>query len=93
MNFLDSFRKLFSKKEPEGTEAGRQKIERTLSAKILKDIKKEKAKKMTIHDFEKEDKEKEMRRLIEKKRKEREAKEIAAKESAKKKLNRLTSNF
>ena len=41
-------------------------------------MEKEKAKKMTIHDFEKEDKEKEMRRLIEKKRKEREAKENSA---------------
>ena len=69
MKFLDSIKKLFSKKRDEGTEEKRLKIERTLNAKILKDMEKEKAKKMTVHDFEKEEKEKEMRRLIEKKRK------------------------
>ena len=93
MKFLDSFKKLFSKKGDEGTEEKRQKIERTLNAKILKDMEKEKAKKMTVHDFEKEEKEKEMRRLIEKKRKERLQKEKAAKGSAKKKLKTLSSNF
>ena len=42
MKFLDFFKKLFSKKEPEGTEEKRQQIERTLNAKILADIEKEK---------------------------------------------------
>ena len=45
MKFIESFRKLFNKKESEGTEEKRQKIERTLNAKILKDMEKEKAKK------------------------------------------------
>ena len=93
MKFLDSFKKLFGKKESEGTEKRREQIERSLDAKIKSDMKKEKAKKMTVHDFEKEEKEKEMRRLIEKKRKERLQKEKAAKGSAKKKLKTLSSNF
>ena len=96
MKFLDSFRKLFSKKESEGTEKRREQIERSLNAKILKDIKKEKAKKkLTIHDFDrfnKEEKEKDARELIAMKR-EQNQKEKFAKESAKKKMNKLTSNF
>ena len=93
MKFLDSFKKLFSKKGDEGTEEKRQKIERTLNAKILKDMEKEKAKKMTVHDFEKEEIEKDARELIAMKRKERLQKEKAAKGSAKKKLKTLSSNF
>ena len=93
MKFLDSFKKLFGKKKEDGTEKRREQIEQSLNAKILKDMEKEKAKKMTVHDFEKEEKEKEMRRLIEKKRKERLQKEKAAKGSAKKKLKTLSSNF
>ena len=96
MKFLDSFRKLFSKKESEGTEEKRQKIERTLNAKILKDMNKEKAKKrLTIEDFDRfnqEEKEKDARELIAIKR-EQKKKEKFAKESAKKKLNTLSSNF
>ena len=92
MNFLESFRKLFRKKESEGTEEKRQQIERSLNAKILKDIKKEKAKKrLTIEDFDRfnqEEKEKDMRELIEKKRKEQKKEDMA------KKRNRtLSSNF
>ena len=96
MKFLDFFKKLFSKKKHEGTEEKRQQIERTLNAKIQKDIKKEKTKKMTIHDFDRfneEEKEKDARELIAMKRKERLLKEKAAKKSAKKKLNTLSSNF
>ena len=100
MKFIESFRKLFNKKESEGTKEKRQKIERTLNAKILKDIKKEKELLRFSTDAEagfidtsEEEKEKEMRRLIEKKRKERLEKEKAAKKSAKKKLNTLSSNF
>ena len=96
MKFLDSFRKLFSKKGSEGTEEKRQKIERTLNAKILKDMNKEKAKKrLTIEDFDRfnqEEKEKDARELIAMKR-EQKKKEKFAKESAKKKLNTLSSNF
>ena len=88
MKFLDSFKKLFSKKGDEGTEEKRQKIERTLNAKILKDMEKEKAKKMTVHDFEKEEKEKEMRRLIEKKRTKQKKEDMA-----KKRNKTLSANF
>ena len=65
MKFLDSFRKLFSKKESEGTDQRRQQIERSLDAKIKADMKKEKAKKrLTIEDFDRfnqEEKEKDAR--------------------------------
>jgi hypothetical protein len=91
MSLLESFRKLFTKKKPEGTEEKRQQIERTLNAKIQKDIKKEKTKKMTIHDFDRFDedkKEKEMRELIEKKRREQEKVDLA-----KKRNKTLSSNF
>ena len=95
MKFLDSFRKLFSKKE-DGTEKRREQIERSLNAKILKDMNKEKAKKrLTIEDFDRfnqEEKEKDARELIAIKR-EQKKKEKFAKESAKKKLNTLSSNF
>ena len=89
---MDSFRQLFSKKESEGTEEKRQQIERTLNAKILADMKKEKAKKrLTIEDFDRfnqQEKEKDMRELIEKKRKEQKKEDMA------KKRNRtLSSNF
>ena len=81
MKFLDSFRKLFSKKRDEGTEEKRQKIERTLNAKILKDMEKEKAKKrLTIEDFDRfnqQEKEKDMRELIEKKREETKKADLA----------------
>ena len=92
MNFLESFRKLFRKKESEGTEEKRQQIERSLNAKILKDIKKEKAKKrLTIEDFDRfnqQEKEKDMRELIEKKRKEQKKEDMA-----KKRNKTLSANF
>ena len=91
MKFLDSFRKLFSKKE-DGTEKRREQIEQSLNAKILKDIKKEKAKKrLTIEDFDRfnqEEKEKEMRELIEKKRTKQKKEDMA-----KKRNKTLSSNF
>ena len=96
MKFLDSFKSLFSKKESEGTDQRRQQIERSLDAKIKADMKKEKAKKrLTIEDFDRfnqQEKEKDARELIAIKR-EQNQKEKFAKESAKKKLNKLTSNF
>ena len=92
MKFLDSFRKLFSKKGDEGTEEKRQKIERTLNAKILKDMEKEKAKKrLTIEDFDRfnqQEKEKDMRELIEKKREETKKADLAKKHN-----KTLSSNF
>ena len=91
MKFLDFFKKLFSKKEPEGTEEKRQQIERTLNAKIQKDIKKEKTKKMTIHDFDRFDqdkKEKDARELIDQKRRKQEKEDMA-----KKRNKTLSSNF
>ena len=91
MKFLDFFKKLFSKKEPEGTEEKRQQIERTLNAKIQKDIKKEKTKKMTIHDFDRfdqQEQEKDARELIEKKRREKKKEDLA-----KKRNKTLSSNF
>ena len=92
MKFLDSFRKLFSKKRDEGTEEKRQKIERTLNAKILKDMEKEKAKKrLTLEDFDRfnqEEKEKDMRELIEKKREETKKADLAKKHN-----KTLSSNF
>ena len=95
MKFLESFKSLFIKKE-DGTEKRREQIEQSLNAKILKDIKKEKAKKrLTIEDFDRfnqEEKEKDARELIAMKR-EQKKKEKFAKESAKKKLNTLSSNF
>ena len=91
MKFLDSFKKLFSKKE-DGTEKRREQIERSLNAKILKDIKKEKAKKrLTIEDFDRfnhEEKEKDMRELIEKKREETKKADLAKKHN-----KTLSSNF
>ena len=92
MKFLDSFKKLFGKKGDEGTEEKRQKIERTLNAKILKDMEKEKAKKrLTIEDFDRfnqEEKEKEMRELIEKKRTKQKKEDMA-----KKRNKTLSANF
>ena len=92
MKFLDSFRKLFGKKGDEGTEEKRQKIERTLNAKILKDMEKEKAKKrLTLEDFDRfnqQEKEKDMRELIEKKREETKKADLAKKHN-----KTLSSNF
>jgi len=92
MKFLDSFKKLFSKKESEGTEEKRQQIERSLNAKILADIKIEKAKKrLTIEDFDRfnqQEKEKDMRKLIEKKRTKQKKEDMA-----KKRNKTLSSNF
>ena len=92
MKFLDSFKKLFSKKVDEGTEEKRQKIERTLNAKILKDMEKEKAKKrLTLEDFDRfnqQEKEKDMRELIEKKREETKKADLAKKHN-----KTLSSNF
>ena len=87
MKFLDSFKILFSKKEPEviRIEKVKKVIGRNLSAKIKADIKKDKE--------AEEEKEKDARQLISMKRKERIQKEIAAKSSAKKKLKTLSSNF
>ena len=97
MKFLDSFKKLFSKKESNGTEERRQQIERSLDAKIKADMKKEKEKiKLKVEDFDRFDKEeieKDARELIAMKRKERLQKEKASKQSAKKKLKTLSSNF
>ena len=100
MKFLDSFKKLFSKKEPEiiRVEKVKKVIGRNLSAKIKADIKKEKELPRFATDAEtgfidEEEKEKIARKLIDVKRKERLQKEKAAKQSAKKKLARLTSNF
>jgi len=90
MKFLDSFKKLFSKKESEGTEEKRQQIERSLNAKILADMEKEKAKKrLTIEDFDRfNQQEKDMRELIEKKRKEQKKEDMA-----KKRNKTLSANF
>jgi len=92
MKFLDSFKKLFSKKESEGTDQRRQQIERSLDAKIKADMKKEKAKKrLTIEDFDRfnqQEKEKDMRELIEKKRKEQKKEDMA-----KKRNKTLSANF
>ena len=92
MKFLDSFKKIFCKKEPEGTEEKREQIERTLNAKILADMKIEKAKKrLTIEDFDRfneEEKEKDARKLIEKKRTKQKKEDMA-----KKRNKTLSSNF
>jgi len=90
MKFLDSFKKLFSKKESEGTEEKRQQIERSLNAKILADMEKEKAKKrLTIEDFDRfNQQEKDMRKLIEKKKKEQKKEDMA-----KKRNKTLSANF
>ena len=91
MKFLDSFKSLFIKKE-DGTEKRREQIEQSLNAKILKDIKKEKAKKrLTIEEFDRfnqEEKEKEMRELIEKKRTKQKKEDMA-----KKRNKTLSANF
>ena len=91
MKFLESFKSLFIKKE-DGTEKRREQIEQSLNAKILKDIKKEKAKKrLTIEDFDRfnqEEKEKEMRELIEKKRTKQKKEDMA-----KKRNKTLSANF
>ncbi len=90
MKFLDSFKKLFSKKESEGTEEKRQQIERSLNAKILADMEKEKAKKrLTIEDFDRfNQQEKDMRKLIEKKRTKQKKEDMA-----KKRNKTLSANF
>ena len=92
MKFLDSFKKLFSKKESEGTDQRRQQIERSLDAKIKADMKKEKAKKrLTLEDFDRfnqQEKEKDMRELIEKKREETKKADLAKKHN-----KTLSSNF
>ena len=93
MKFLNSFRRLFSKKEEQKKRV--KQVQKTtgqnLNAKIQADIKKEKEKeKLTIEDFDKENKEakeKEMRELIEKKRQ-----TIKADED-KKRNKTLSSNF
>ena len=93
MNFLDSFRQLFSKKE-DGTEKRRQEIENSLHAKIK--IEKQKyrestMKKLKLEDIDKaneEAKKKEMRVLIEKKRMEQKKEDLAKKQN-----KTLSSNF
>ena len=97
MKFLDSFRKLFSKKAKEEEKEERveqvQKVAgQNLNAKIQADIRKEKEKKkLTIEDIDKaneEAKEKEMRVLIEKKRREQEKEDMVKKQN-----KTLSSNF
>ena len=94
MKFLDSFRRLFSKKEEqkERIEQVQKTAGQNLNAKIQADIKKEKTKeKLTIEDFDRENeeaKEKEMRELIEKKRQ-----QTKKEDEAKKRSKTLSSNF
>ena len=93
MNFLDSFKRLFSKKE-DGTEQRRQEIENSLHAKIK--IEKQKYRKSTMKKLKLEDidkanvevKEKKMRALIEKKRREQKKEDLAKKQN-----KTLSSNF
>ena len=93
MSLLESFRKLFKKKE-DGTEKKRQEIESSLHAKIKKEKEKYREstlKKLSIEAIDKkneEAKEKEMRQLIEKKRREQEKVDLA-----KKRNKTLSSNF
>jgi hypothetical protein len=93
MSLLESFRKLFSKKEDE-TEKRRQEIEHSLHAKIKKEKEKYREstmKKLSIEDIDKkneEAKEKEMRELIEKKRRKQEKEDMA-----KKRNKTLSTNF
>ena len=93
MKFLDSFKKLFKKKE-DGTEKRRQQIENSLHAKIRKEkeqYRESTMKKLSIEDFDKaneEVKEKEMRELIEKKRR-----QTIKEDEAKKRNKTLSSNF
>ena len=93
MNFIESFRNLFKKKE-EGTEQRRQEIERSLHAKIKKEkevFRKTSMEKLKVEDFDKfkkQENEKEMRGMIDKKREE------TKKEDMVKKQNKtLSSNF
>ena len=93
MSLLESFRKLFKKKE-DGTEKRRQEIESSLHAKIKKEKEKYREstmKKLSIEAIDKaneEAKEKDMRELIEKKRREQEKVDLA-----KKRNKTLSSNF
>ena len=93
MNFLDSIKKLFKKKE-DGTEKRRQQIENSLHAKIRKEREKYREstlKKLSLEDIDKaneEVKEKEMRVLIEKKREETKKADLAKKHN-----KTLSSNF
>ena len=93
MSLLESFRKLFKKKE-DGTEKKRQEIESSLHAKIKKEKEKYREstlKKLSIEAIDKkneEAKEKEMRQLIEKKRREQEKADLAKKHN-----KTLSSNF
>ena len=93
MSLLESFRKLFKKKE-DGTEKKRQEIESSLHAKIKKEKEKYREstlKKLSIEAIDKkneETKEKEMRELIEKKRREQEKVDLT-----KKRNKTLSSNF
>ena len=93
MSFLDSFKKLFSKKE-DGTEKKRQQIENSLHAKIRKEreqYRESTLKKLSLEDIDKaneEAKEKEMRVLIDKKREETKKADLAKKHN-----KTLSSNF
>ena len=93
MSLLESFRKLFKKKEYE-TEKRRREIESSLHAKIKKEKEKYREstmKKLSIEDIDKkneEAKKKKMRELIEKKRREKEKEDMA-----KKRNKTLSSNF
>ena len=93
MSLLESFRKLFKKKE-DGTEKKRQEIERSLHAKIKKEKEKYREstmKKLSIEDIDKENEEakkKKMRELIEKKRTKQKKEDMA-----KKRNKTLSANF
>ena len=93
MNFLNSFKKLFKKKE-DGTEQRRQEIEKSLHAKIKKErerYRESTMKKLKLEDIDKaneEAKKKEMRVLIDKKREETKKADLAKKHN-----KTLSSNF
>ena len=93
MEFLDSFKNLFKKKE-DGTEKRRQEIENSLHAKIKIERQKYREstmKKLKLEDIDKanvEAKEKEMRVLIEKKRMEQKKEDLVKKQN-----KTLSTNF
>ena len=93
MEFLDSFKNLFKKKE-DGTEKRRQEIENSLHAKIKIERQKYREstmKKLKLEDIDKanvEAKEKEMRVLIEKKRMEQKKEDFVKKQN-----KTLSTNF
>ena len=93
MNFIESFRNLFKKKE-DGTEKRRQQIENSLHAKIKNEreqYRESTFKKLSLEDIDKaneEAKKKEMRVLIDKKREETKKADLVKKQN-----KTLSSNF